>query len=648
MTEEEKQQHRIRKRTAARMAKAALRDIPVDIEKELLNASSLYSYIKNVVCNPKAHNEYEILGVLSFLRKVRRYKFDSNVVVRFCRFYKCLPFEGTTGMTNYELTPVQVFIVANLFGLKTTNSQGEEIRLIRDAYIFCPRKFAKTTFSAAIAVWFLLFESFNSQAYFIANSFDQAKVAFNMMRSIMQSIDPDGETFRVNRETIFFENRSDKNFRASFARCLSSNPKNLDGLFAELVIRDEGAQARDTATKSGADLKNVLTSSEGPRLQPLNIDITTASDVVDGPFAHELQGVYSILESSTHPTRNGITTNDTLFAILFQPDVDDTDLSSKKLWAKIQPHLGITVQPDYYEKEWLRAQISPENMLTFKTKLLNIFCINEEEVWISPETQRLAELKRHDGTPMSEEEFWQMVERYANTYGTPSAYAAVDLSTRGDFTSATIDIYMQELQQHWLISRFYLPDGVRVWDDIDADGRAVRREEQPFDGKIHSQHPGRFLYQAWADNGYLHLTHGELVDWEPLVEWLMDCTNNRPISMQAFGYDDWKATEFVNMICAAQGHSGGLQPVGQTPSEFTTPCMVYKKAICTGHLFHLANPIMTFCHQNAMLREDSMHNIKPEKMGEDPAKKIDGLITSLMALKMHIETGHKVRNNDIL
>ena len=95
-------------------------------------------------------------------------------------------------------------------------------------------------------------------------------------------------------------------------------------MFASLVIMDEYAQARNTAGKNGADLKNVLTTSMGPRREPLTIIITTASDVVDGPFAHELDGVMAVLRGEAE--------SDTMFASIFMPDVDDAE-DSPETWA---------------------------------------------------------------------------------------------------------------------------------------------------------------------------------------------------------------------------------------------------------------------------------------------------------------------------
>ena len=297
-------------------------------------------YVFGVIDNPDAHNLYEHLAIRRFFKMLDKYDWKKGRVKRFIKFYEVLRFNGTSGRTRYKLTPVQTFQFANIFGF--VDAIGR--RLIRTVYIFVPRKFSKTTSAASLAVFDMLFGDNNAQAYVGANSYEQAKICFDEIRAIMQDIDPAARHFRVNREKITFKDRG----RDSLIRCLTANAKTQDGLHASLVIMDEYAQARNTAGKNGADLKNVLTSSMGPRREPLTMIITTASDVIDGPFAHELEGVKKVLRGEAEA--------DTMFASLFMPDVDDEE-NDPHTWAKVQPHLGITVQPDFYEKEYETAQL---------------------------------------------------------------------------------------------------------------------------------------------------------------------------------------------------------------------------------------------------------------------------------------------------
>lgn len=241
----------------------------------------LEAYALELTDNPDAHNLYELLGLRRFYSLFDRYEWRASRVRRFFDFYETLRFSGVNGRQRYKLTPVQAFEFASIFGMARHDGR----RLTRLVYIFVPRKFSKTTGAAALAVFDLLFGDHNAQAYVGANSYEQARICFDEIRAIMRDLDPRARHFRVNREKITFRNGE----RQSLARCLTANARTQDGLSASLVILDEYAQARDTDSRSGAELKNVLTSSMGVRREPLTIIITTASDVVDGPFYRELR-----------------------------------------------------------------------------------------------------------------------------------------------------------------------------------------------------------------------------------------------------------------------------------------------------------------------------------------------------------------------
>lgn len=129
----------------------------------------------------------------------------------------------------------------------------------------------------------------------------------------MKSLDKRFKNFKINREQVFSKRRG----RTSFARCLASNPDKLDGLNASTVILDEFSQA------DSAELKNVLTSSMGARVNPMTIVITTASDKLESPFVNMLNSYKAVLRGEVE--------NDSIFAHIFEPDVND---------AEDDPHTG--------------------------------------------------------------------------------------------------------------------------------------------------------------------------------------------------------------------------------------------------------------------------------------------------------------------
>lgn len=388
MDTEEKKQWYALKDKAAKELKALVDDHDMKafdgtpVWKLLIDTDGrIVDYILSVCNDPEAHNLYEILGITRSLTMLIKYAWSKKKVRKFFKFYEHLKFDGEGGRRCYRLTPVQAFQFANIFGFQDASNR----RLCRNAYLFVPRKFGKTTSMASLAIYDLLFGDNNAEAYVGANSYRQAKVCFDEIRGIIHSIDPSGRHFKVNRELIKWLGLG----HDSFIECLAANARTRDGLKASTVIIDEYSQARNSANKSGADLKNVLTSSMGTRKEPLTVIITTASDVIDGPFKHELDYVMKVLR--------GEIDDDRMFASLFMPDPDDED-GDPRTWRKVQPHIGVTIQPDYYENEWKTAQFSEENMLNFRTKMLNVFSVNTARTWM--DYDKANELLDKGGSPL--------------------------------------------------------------------------------------------------------------------------------------------------------------------------------------------------------------------------------------------------------
>ena len=529
-------------------------------------------YVYGVIDNPEKHNLYELLAVKRFFRMLDRYEWSPKRVKHFFRFYQALRFSGINGRTRYKLTPVQTFQFANIFGFVKPDGR----RLIRSVYLFVPRKFSKTTSSAALAVYDMLFGDNNAQAYVGANSYDQAKICFDEIRAIMFDLDAGGRHFRVNREKITFLDRG----RDSLIQCLTANAKTKDGLFASLVIMDEYAQARNTAGKNGADLKNVLTTSMGPRREPLVIVITTASEVVDGPFKGELDGVMAVLR--------GEKTNDTMFASIFMPDVDD-DEGDPATWAKAQPHLGITVQPDYYEREYENAQLSAENMLAFRTKLLNIFCVSDEKTWFTYE-------KAND-----------LLGKFDidDVAGHPDCAVAFDLSIHDDFSAVSYTIYSTESKKFYCHTDYYFPEGAL------------------------KGHPNEQLYRSWHAKGYLQFCKGQKIDVAQIAEDIL--RRSKKVNIIRIGYDKYKAQDLTSILSSV-GARNVLTPYSQTYGSFNLPVESFEMLAWNDppKIVFNDNPINTFCLSNCVLDTDNLENKKPLKLSQ--YRKIDGTITMLMTL----------------
>ncbi len=526
----------------------------------------LNTYVFSVINNPESHNLYEQLSVMRFFLFLDKYEFRPVKVKRFIVFYEKLKFTGAKGLTRYKLTAVQIFQFANIYGFYKENGK----RLIRDALLFVPRKFSKTTSVASIAIEDLLFGDRNAQAYVAANSYDQAKICFDVIRNILKAHDKRLRHFKINREVVFNLQPG----RTSFARCLASDADKLDGLNASTVIVDEYSQADSAA------LKNVLTSSMGVRENPLTVIITTASDKLNSPFVELLNSYKAILR--------GELDNDSVFAHLFEPDVDDAE-DDPATWKKVQPHLGITVQYDFYEEEYKKALLTSDDMLTFRTKQLNIFTQNTAKVWFTQdEISALAKNINIDN----------LGKRY-------ECMVAVDLSVFDDFSTVTYNIYNSDTRTFHSHNDFYLPEATL------------------------EVHPNKELYKKWQKDGHLKVLPGNVIDYRHITNDILK--RNERLLILGIGYDPYKSIEFVNILSAA-GAKNVIQPVKQTYGTFTSPVESFELAAKTGKISFNQNPIVWYCFGNAMMDEDRLGNKKPIKRSAN--EKIDPTITNLMTFHL--------------
>ena len=530
--------------------------------------SRLSSYVRGCINNPNDHNLYELLSIVRFFRFFDTYDFRISEVRKFIVFYESLKFSGTKGKTRYKLTPIQVFQFANILGFYHI---GTNKRVIREALLFVPRKFSKTTSVASLAIYDLLFGDANAQTYVAANSYNQAKVCFDEIRNILKALDPKLRRFTINREIIYNRIKG----KTSFARCLASNPDKLDGLNASTVILDEYSQADSAA------LKNVLTSSMGARLNPLTIVITTASDKQECPFIDMLKNYKAILRDELF--------NDAVFAHIFEPDAHDEE-SDPHTWRKVQPHMGITVYEDFYVSEYQKALISADDALEFRTKLLNLFVQNTAKIWLSAS----------DIEALAKEVY---IDKPSNR---PPCMVAVDLSVCDDFSAVTYMLYSAVSRSFHSHTDYYFP----------ADALL--------------NHPNRELYEKWAKDGDLKLCKGNVIDYKLIVTDIL--ARNKCVKILGIGYDPYRSAEFVNML-SASGAKKILIPVKQTYGTFTSPVESFELAVKRGKISFSKNPITYYCFGNAVLDEDRNENKKPIKKTHN--LKIDGTITNLMTFYLY-------------
>jgi len=524
----------------------------------------LFYYMNNVLSNPDKHNSYEILSVFRFIDLTDRYDFNLLKFNKFVRFYEHLQFPSEKGACSFALTPIQIFQFANIYGLYKEDGN----RLCNDALLYVPRKYSKTTSVAACAIYDLMFGDNDAQAFIASNSFNQARICFEIISNTLKPLDPGMKYFKRTKEKIYSKIPG----RTSFIQCLSASPAKLDGLNASTIILDEYAAAPSAA------LKNVLTSSQGIRKEPLIVTITTASTNLEGPFMQiDLDNYKKILE--------GVIQDDSVFASIFEPDEGD-DFASPETWRKVHPHLGVTVTEDFYTRSWIKALRSADDMVEFKTKLLNVFVPANKVDWISIKVLEKQAVKLN----LSE----------ITTH--PLCMVAVDLSVKDDLSCVSYGLYDSISKKFYFYNDYYIP--------LNTVETHVNSE----------------MYRRWVEQGYLKISGIDVVDYQQIAQDIIE--NSKYVNILSINYDSYKNKELTNYL-KAQGVKC-LRPYKQTYSCFTSPIESFEQAIYEDRIYIDCNPINNWCINNCVIDEDAMSNRKPIKVSTN--RKIDGCICILMSL----------------
>lgn len=542
----------------------------VDETDREVGGERLRDYLMGCIENPDGHNLYELLAVPLFAQKIRTHLYFAKMTGRIVRFAEALPQPSAKGRVLVHLSPVQVFQYANIYGFYTHAGK----RLVREALLFVPRKYGKTTTAASMSLYDILFGDCDAEAYITSNSLEQSRICFNMVRKIVKMLNKKKQ-FREVAETIELRLPG----RESKVRCLADNPRLLDGLKASLSVNDESSQAVSFATK------NTITTSMGPRENPLTVDITTASDLVEGPFVDQLNHFKAVLR--------GEVVDDTIFAHVFQPDLGD-DETDPATWRKVNPHIGVTIDVDFYAAEYKKALRSYENMMAFRTKLLNVFVCGTAKSWITSDEI----WARHCN--------WD-IEKQSIDDNLMYATCSFDLSIRDDFSAVTYMVYLPDEKKMHSHTDYYLP-------------RATIE-----------RHPNSELYRKWVEDGHLIVTEGDVIDYSRIVQDILK--RNSQVALTAIGYDAYKNAEVVNSLRNA-GAGKILKAVPQVKSAFTNPTDIMELAVARNTVTFSPNPITAWCFNNAVVDEDGNGNRKPMKKYSNSAQKIDGVITNLMCLKL--------------
>jgi len=135
----------------------------------------------------------------------------------------------------------------------------------------------------------------------------------------------------------------------------------------------------------------------------------------------------------------------------------------------------------------------------------------------------------------------------------------------------------------------------------------------------------RINYIAWADEGLLELTEGNVCDYEFVRKKINEL--GEVFDIVEIAFDRWGATEITTNL----GKDGfEMVTFGQGYASMSAPTKHLEKLILSNDLIHNNHKVLRWCISNVMVEEDAAGNLKPSKKKSE--QKIDPIVAAIMAI----------------
>lgn len=470
---------------------------------------------------------------------------------------------------------------------KWSDRLGRWVRRFTKAGIWVPKKNKKSPSLAWWALYLLCADGEPGQkAFMCAKDGAQAREIAGKHAIEMVISSPElSRECEINKSLMQITHKPSRSILKPLSSGDSTSQKAKEGINGSVLVDETHVVDRA--------YMNRISRAGISRSEPLQIEVSTAGNDPES-YGKEQYDYGKRVES-------GDFEDERYFFVSYEAPQDLTDeqlaADPVKYGKLANPAWGHTVNEEEYLDDYRRSCASISKLADFKMYRLNIWQSGSNP-WLKIEDWRRCKVV------FTEED---LIGR--------ECFGGLDLAKTRDMIAWVLIFPFFELGEsvYRILPRFFLPE----------ETARHNNDKVPF--------------LNWDRAGHLQLTPGNSADYGFLkVQMVKDAQR---FALVDYAFDPWNADQLTLQLEEDEGLQRFLFP--QTIMNFAEPTREFERLVITGKLQHNGNPILAWQAGHVQVKTDPNGNIRPVKPPAEDLRKIDGMVSGIMALARAMEGAGK-------
>lgn len=416
----------------------------------------------------------------------------------------------------------------------------------------------------------------NEGADLVCSSNDdvQANILYDAIDTMRLMIDPEQKDTWRNQKWIRINDTNSKIFK------ISDRTRNKEGRNIDFSVIDEVHEMKEnTIIKS-------IEQSQSLKDNPKLIIITTEGFVNDGALDEILRQCRRVIRGEDDGA-----SAERLLPWLYTQDSEQEIWADERSWQKSNPSLGIIKKYTYLREQIDAARKSTADRAFVLSKDFNIKQ-NAAAAWLHIE------------------DYAYNAEYDLEDFRGSLILGGVDMSETTDMTSARALVMRAGDKHKYIIQHYWIPESkLTSADDREAGAK----------------------YKEWAKAGILTICEGNDIDLSQVADWYYMLYKQYGLRLFKCGYDVKFSKDFLKRM---DEYGFECELVYQSKQVLSNAMKLVEADFKAQLINYNNNEIDKWCLGNAAVEVDNAGNCQAVKIKGQPAKRIDGAVTFIIAYEI--------------